>query len=97
MKKCSLLILFGGVEMRSKKIEEGVVEKLLEILHLTSMDKEEVQMIVAEIGLQRLIYEVDSTNLSEDVKEKVNALRDILIVFEGDETTIFLEVGDIHD
>lgn len=81
------LFLFGGVEMRSKKIEESVVEKLLGILDLTSRDKEEVQMIVVEIGLRRLIHEVDSTNLSEDVKEKVNALRDILVVFEGDETT----------
>lgn len=85
-------------DLAIKTEQEKVIELMSQILDFNQEIEVEIKNIIEGIGIRKFFFEIDSLNLSDEIKGKVNVLKEITQnIDENVQTVDFAKDGDIYD
>lgn len=97
-----LNFFIGGIKMNKelaiKTEQEKVIELMSQILDFNQEIEVEIKNIIKGIGIRKFFFEIDSLNLSDEIKGKVNVLKEIIQnIDENVQSVDFAKDGDVYD
>lgn len=58
--------------------QENTIDLMLKVLDFSKQTELEIRWIIEDIGIENFLINIDALDISNEIKEKVNALKNII-------------------